>query len=135
MKTEDAMQGGWSPSHSIAMLLLATARAGTTAPPPALLKRLLEQHQYGPALRAEVVITAAADELETHYRQGGLRGVIGALQSHCRRLDLLTESSEKSKIIDAMTTVADAVTDTPDARHRVYAFPFAAAKVWKLDHT
>ena len=61
-------------------------------------------------MRHEVKSRAAADELETHYRQGGLKGVLGALQSHCRRLDLLTETTEKSKIIDAMATVADAVT-------------------------
>lgn len=117
------------------MLLLATARAGNTPPPSSLIERLLATHGYDPSLRAAVVITAAADELETHYRQGGLKGVLGALQSHCHRLDLLTETTEKSKIIDAMTTVADAVTDSPESRRRVHAFPFAAAKVWKLDRS
>ena len=133
MNTDDVVTGGWSPPHSIAMLLLATARAGTISPPASLARSLIAGHLHIPALRPEVVITAAAEELETHYRHGGLKAVIAALQSHCRRLEQCSDAPLQRQIIAEMIQVADAVTDTPLARRRVYAFPYAAARVWQLD--
>jgi len=124
---------GWLPPHSVAMLLLATARAGTRPAPPGLMRQLIAAHIQIPGLRADPVMRAALEELETHWQRGGLRAVFDGLQVHCRRLSDSLDEAEQRQVIASMLQVAAAVTDDGAAAQRVRAFPYAAARVWKLE--
>lgn len=124
---------GWVPSHSVAMLFLATARAGSRPAPPGLMRQLIAAHIRVPGLRADMVMHGAMEELQAAWQAGGLRQVGASLQHHCRQLASSLDDAQRRRIIDEMLQVVDAVTDDPASRGRVRAFPYAAARVWRLD--
>lgn len=134
MNDDDVVgMAGWVPSHSVAMLFLATARAGTRSAPPELMSQLVGPHVQVPGLRAEVVLRGATEELQAAWKAGGLRQVGASLQKHCRLLASSLDDAQRRRVISEMLQVVDAVTDDAAGRGRVRAFPYAAARVWQLD--
>ncbi|MFT4974263.1 MAG: hypothetical protein ACI8S6_000145 [Myxococcota bacterium] len=121
------------PPHSVAMLLLATARAGTRPAPPGLIRKLIGGHILAPGLRADAVMHSALGELEASWKRGGLRQVAAQLQAHCARLSDILDEDERRQIVSEMLQVASAVTTDDAARDRVAVFPYAAARAWQLD--
>lgn len=132
--TDDVVTAqGWVAEHSVAMMLLATARAGSRPAPPALIRKCIAVHLMTPGIRTDSVMHSALSELEALWQEGGLRMVFARLQEHCGRLATVLPEDSHRQLVAQMLQVSAAVTTGPEAAARVRAFPYAAARVWKLD--
>ncbi|MEL6344326.1 MAG: hypothetical protein AAFV53_14505 [Myxococcota bacterium] len=127
-----ATPNGWLPSHSVAALLLATARAGTR-PASNLIEELLTEHIRVPGLSADALMHSASEEIEASWKDSGLRGVLSSLQAHCARLSDSLDEGDRRRIVGQMLQVASAVSGDRTREANIRAFPYAAARVWKLD--
>ena len=125
---------GWLTPTSVALLLLATAKGGQRPLGLPFLEKLLAPYLVGTPLRAEPLITVALEQLEVQFKaEGGLTGVMKVLQEHCGRLARLLDEATRRQVVEDMVRVAEAASRSDAETRRLYAFPYAAARVWRLD--
>lgn len=133
---DTALSTGWFAPQSVALLLLATARAGAKPVRLDFISGLLAEHlqhtPLQPSLQPAALIEPTLEYIDALFQDGGLRRVFTALHDHCERLLQLLDHEHRRQVVQDMIRVVDAVA-SPQRADQLYAFPYAAARVWQID--
>ncbi|MEL6346991.1 MAG: hypothetical protein AAFV53_28010 [Myxococcota bacterium] len=129
---DTALSLGWFAPQSVALLLLATAQAGARPIRMDFISGLLTEHLRDVPLPPKALIVSTLEYIDALLDAGGLRRVFTALHEHCQRLQQILDVDSCRKIVRDMICVVEAM-NLPHSAEQLYAFPYAAARVWRLD--